>query len=93
MSQSDKINEALEEHAEHLRLESEQISILTKRVQHLERIVTNLAKTVEIYGSVLPNIKSGHPYWAHEHWKQSLAKYAQLNEELVILVKSLSQAD
>jgi len=90
MSEPDKIRETLEEHTEQLQLESERISTLIKQVQQLDKVVRNLAKTVQIYGSVLPNVQSGYPYWSHDSWKQSLAKYKELNEELTGLVNQLS---
>ena len=62
MSEPDKFQETLEEHGEQLRLESERISTLVQQVQELEQIVTNLAKTVQIYGTVLANVQSGYPY-------------------------------
>src|SRR5690242_15878794 len=58
MSEPDKFRETLEEHGEQLRLESERISTLVQQVLQLEKIVTNLAKTVDIYGTVLANV---HP--------------------------------
>jgi len=74
-----------------LRLESERISTLVQQVLQLEKIVTNLAKTVDIYGTVLANVHPGSPYWSDDSWKQSLAKYGKLNEELTDLVNQLSE--
>jgi len=61
MSEPDKFRETLEEHGEQLRLESERISTLVQQVLQLEKIVTNLAKTVDIYGTVLANV---HPWFS-----------------------------
>ena len=91
MSEPDKFQETLEEHDEQLRLESERISTLVQQVLQLEKIVTNLAKTVDIYGTVLANVHPGSPYWSDDSWKQSLAKYGKLNEELTGLVNQLSE--
>jgi len=91
MSEPDKFQETLEEHDEQLRLESERISTLVQHVLQLEKIVTNLAKTVDIYGTVLANVHPGSPYWSDDSWKQSLAKYGKLNEELTDLVNQLSE--
>jgi hypothetical protein len=91
MSEPDKLQETLEEHGEQLRLESERISTLVQQVLQLEKIVTNLAKTVDIYGTVLANVHPGSPYWSDDSWKQSLAKYGKLNEELTGLVNQLSE--
>ena len=91
MSEPGKFQETLEEHGEQLRLESERISTLVQQVLQLEKIVTNLAKTVDIYGTVLANIQPGSPYWSDDSWKQSLAKYGKLNEELTGLVNQLSE--
>jgi hypothetical protein len=91
MSEPDKFQETLEEHGDQLRLESERISTLVQHVLQLEKIVTNLAKTVDIYGTVLANVHPGSPYWSDDSWKQSLAKYGKLNEELTGLVNQLSE--
>jgi len=91
MSEPDKFQETLEEHGDQLRLESERISTLVEQVLQLEKIVTNLAKTVDIYGTVLANVHPGSPYWSDDSWKQSLAKYGKLNEELTGLVNQLSE--
>ena len=91
MSEPDKFQQTLEEHGEQLRLESERISTLVQHVLQLEKIVTNLAKTVDIYGTVLANVHPGSPYWSDDSWKQSLAKYGKLNEELTGLVNQLSE--
>jgi hypothetical protein len=91
MSEPDKFQETLEEHDEQLRLESERISTLVQHVLQLEKIVTNLAKTVDIYGTDLANVHPGSPYWSDDSWKQSLAKYGKLNEELTDLVNQLSE--
>jgi hypothetical protein len=91
MSEPEKFQETLEEHGEQLRLESERISTLVQQVLELEKIVTNLAKTVDIYSTVLANIQPGSPYWSDDSWKQSLAKYGKLNEELIGLVNQLSE--
>ena len=90
MSEPDKFQK-LEEHGDQLRLESERILTLVQQVLQLEKIVTNLAKTVDIYGTVLANVHPGSPYWSDDSWKQSLSKYGKLNEELTGLVNQLSE--
>ena len=82
--------ETLEEHSEQLRIESERISALNSKVQQLEKIVVNLAKTVEIYGNVLPNVQTGYPYWSSDNWKKLLNVYSGHNDELRTLVRDLS---
>jgi hypothetical protein len=68
MQEPGPIELALEEHAEHLKIQSDEMSALRKDVNALRRVVASLAKMVEMEGTALANVDRLN-YFQSDHWK------------------------